>query len=126
MRYLLTVIPSDVLGRVQGFLNFASYGGMPLGLVATGLALDRLGGRTTVLVFSAVLVVLALTPASAATCAPMTWQAGRRPSPEPVAYPHDTPCANLRRHGVPRSNGCSAVIGYGQRMMRAYAEAVNL
>ncbi|HEY8453065.1 MAG: hypothetical protein FWJ87_09420 [Micromonosporaceae bacterium] len=60
MRYILTVVPSDVLGRVQGFAGFASYGGMPLGLVATGLALDGLGGRGTVLVFSAVLVALAL------------------------------------------------------------------
>jgi MFS family permease len=60
MRYLLAVVRADVLGRVQGVTNFLSYGSLPLGLAATGFALDAVGGPHTVLVISGVLVLLAV------------------------------------------------------------------
>ncbi|HKT01760.1 MAG TPA: MFS transporter [Rugosimonospora sp.] len=60
MRYLLAVVPPETLGRVQGVTNFLSFGSLPLGLAATGFVLDALGGPDTVLVVSAVLVLIAL------------------------------------------------------------------
>ncbi|MFB6907260.1 MFS transporter [Streptomyces sp. P11-1] len=60
MKYLMSQVRSDQLGKVQGFMTFLSKGSLPLGYALTGFLLDRFGTRSTVLVFEAVLLCLAV------------------------------------------------------------------
>ena len=60
MQYLLSVIPADVLGRVQSFTAFLINGCAPIGIAVTGYVLDRLDGARTVLVFSVLLVLFSV------------------------------------------------------------------
>ncbi|MFJ9107695.1 MFS transporter [Streptomyces sp. NPDC102283] len=59
MKYLMSQVRSDQLGKVQGFMTFLSKGSLPLGYALTGFLLDRFGSWSTVLVFEVVLVCLA-------------------------------------------------------------------
>lgn len=60
MKYLMSQVPGDRLGKVQGFMTFLSHGSLPLGYALTGVLLDRLGSRATVGVYEAVLLCLAV------------------------------------------------------------------
>jgi predicted MFS family arabinose efflux permease len=60
MKYTVSVIRDEVLGRAQSFLTFASYGSLPIGAALTGFALHLLGPRGTVGAYSAVLLLLAI------------------------------------------------------------------
>nr|ADR02785.1 SriE [Streptomyces ribosidificus] len=60
MKYLMSQVHSDQLGRVQGFMTFLSKTGLPLGYALTGFLLDRWGSWGTVLIFEAVLLCLAV------------------------------------------------------------------
>lgn len=59
-KYLVMLAPESVLGRVDSVATFLSFGGLPLGIAGTGALLEVLGGRGTVLVYSALLVLLAV------------------------------------------------------------------
>lgn len=59
-RYQLETIASDVLGRVQGFVTFLSFGSLPFGTALTGYLLEGGGPRFTVFAYTTVLGVLAL------------------------------------------------------------------
>lgn len=59
MRYIMTSIPENMLGRVQSFMTFLGYAVLPVGTLLTGVSLQAWGPRGTVLLFTAVLVVLA-------------------------------------------------------------------
>lgn len=51
--------PAELMGRVQSFTTLLSYGSLPIGVAATGFLLDGLGGKGTVAVYTAVLVLMA-------------------------------------------------------------------
>ncbi|GHC43886.1 MFS transporter [Streptomyces cinnamoneus] len=59
MKYLMSQVRDDQLGRVEGFMTFLSQSSLPLGYALTGALLDRFGSRHTLLVFEGVLLVLA-------------------------------------------------------------------
>jgi hypothetical protein len=59
MRYLMTRMPGDLLGRAQSVLTFLSYGVLPLGALLTGGLLSSIGPAPTVLCFTGVFVALA-------------------------------------------------------------------
>ncbi|MFF8789312.1 MFS transporter [Streptomyces sp. NPDC015125] len=59
MKYLMSQVHSDQLGKVQGFMTFLSKSSLPLGYALTGFLLDRFGSWNTVLAFEAVLLGLA-------------------------------------------------------------------
>ncbi|QES47488.1 hypothetical protein DEJ50_06265 [Streptomyces venezuelae] len=59
MKYLMSQVHPDQLGRVQGFMTFLSKSSLPLGYAFTGLLLDRVGSGSTLVVFEAVLLCLA-------------------------------------------------------------------
>jgi len=52
--------PADLMGRVQSFTTLLSYGSLPVGAAATGFLLDSVGGRGTVMVYTAVLIAMAV------------------------------------------------------------------
>ncbi|WP_030703148.1 MULTISPECIES: MFS transporter [unclassified Streptomyces] len=60
MKYLMSQVHSDQLGRVQGFMTFLSKSSLPLGYALTGLLLDRWGTRGTIVFFEVVLLCLAV------------------------------------------------------------------
>lgn len=59
-KYLVMLAPEKLLGRVYSVSAFLSFGGLPLGLAGTGVLLETYEGRGTVLVYSAVLALLAV------------------------------------------------------------------
>ncbi len=59
LRYIMTSMPDEVLGRVQSFVTFASYSVLPLGTLLTGALLGSFGPRTTVFCFSGAFVLIA-------------------------------------------------------------------
>ncbi len=58
--YRLTRIPDELQGRVNGVFRLLLFGGQPLGLALAGLLSQSIGPVRTVLVFSALLLLLAL------------------------------------------------------------------
>lgn len=58
-KYQLHITPQDMMGRVQSFVTFLSFGSLPLGTAATGYLLEAVGTRGTVLVYTGVLILLA-------------------------------------------------------------------
>ncbi|HEY1487359.1 MAG TPA: MFS transporter [Micromonosporaceae bacterium] len=60
MSFLVTTIPSERLGRVQGFMTLLAYGVLPVGTLLIGGSLELFGATHTVLLMSAVLAVLAV------------------------------------------------------------------
>jgi hypothetical protein len=60
MRYLMTSMPNDLLGRVQAFITLMSYAVLPVGALLTGGLLQTIGPPATVLCFGAVFVALAV------------------------------------------------------------------
>jgi MFS family permease len=58
--YRLARIPNELQGRVNGVFRLLLFGGQPLGLALAGLLSQSIGPVRTVLVFSALLLALAL------------------------------------------------------------------
>ncbi|HEY7343740.1 MAG TPA: MFS transporter [Ktedonobacterales bacterium] len=58
--YRLSRIPDELQGRVNGVFRLLLFGGQPLGLALAGLLSQSIGPVRTVLVFSALLLILAL------------------------------------------------------------------
>jgi predicted MFS family arabinose efflux permease len=58
--YRLSNIPDELQGRVNGVFRLLLFGGQPLGLALAGLLSQVIGPVRTVLVFSALLALLAL------------------------------------------------------------------
>ncbi|WP_412540621.1 MFS transporter [Longispora sp. K20-0274] len=59
MRYMLTGMPEDELGRIQAFVTLLSYAVLPVGTLGTGALIAWLGPHGTVLVDTALMLVLA-------------------------------------------------------------------
>lgn len=59
-KYVMLTTSPELMGRVQSFTTFLSFGSLPVGTAMTGLSLGELGARPTLIVYSAVLVALAL------------------------------------------------------------------
>jgi MFS family permease len=59
MRYMMTSIPNEVLGRVQSFMTLLAYAVLPIGMLLTGTLLEGFGPRATVLCYAGVLLVVA-------------------------------------------------------------------
>ena len=53
-------IPSEVLGRTQSIVTFASYAVLPAGALLTGVLLQYAGPRGTVLTFGGILAAVAI------------------------------------------------------------------
>ncbi|GIG58534.1 MFS transporter [Longispora fulva] len=60
MRYMLTGMPEDELGRIQAFVTLLSYAVLPVGTLGTGALIAWLGPHGTVLVDTALMLVLAV------------------------------------------------------------------
>lgn len=60
MRYIMTSVPKDFIGRFQSIITFLSFGVLPVGVLLTGFLLQFAGPRNTVLIYSAVLLALAV------------------------------------------------------------------
>ncbi|MFB6888193.1 MFS transporter [Kitasatospora sp. NPDC056327] len=82
MKYLMSQVGDDRLGRVEGFMTFLSRSSLPLGYALTGVLLDRFGAWRTLLVFEGVLIALA--------CYSLVGR-GLREKPAPSAGDGDAP-----------------------------------
>ncbi|MGY0231047.1 MFS transporter [Longispora urticae] len=60
MRYVLTGMPEEELGRIQAFVTLLSYAVLPVGTLGTGALVAWLGPHGTVLVYTGLMLVLAL------------------------------------------------------------------
>jgi MFS family permease len=60
MGYRLALIPDELQGRVNSVFRLLAFGFQPLGLLLSGFLLQDVGAVSTVLLFSAVMIVLAL------------------------------------------------------------------
>jgi MFS family permease len=60
MRYMMTSVPNDVLGRAQSFMTLISYAALPVGVLLTGIILDSFGPRVAVLCFGGVFLLVAI------------------------------------------------------------------
>jgi MFS family permease len=58
--YRLTRIPNELQGRVNGVIRLLLYGGQPVGLTLAGLLSQSIGPRAAILVFTGLVVALAL------------------------------------------------------------------
>ncbi|MGH8919560.1 MAG: MFS transporter [Actinomycetes bacterium] len=58
-KYVLLATPADLMGRVQSFTTFLSFGSLPIGAAATGFVLEAAGARGAVVVYTLVLVAMA-------------------------------------------------------------------
>jgi predicted MFS family arabinose efflux permease len=58
--YRLRVIPDELQGRVNSVFRLVALGSQPLGAALAGVLLQRAGSASTALVFSAVVLMLAL------------------------------------------------------------------
>jgi MFS family permease len=58
-KYVLLATPADLMGRVQSFTTFLSFGSLPIGAAATGFVLEAAGARGAVVVYTVVLVAMA-------------------------------------------------------------------
>jgi MFS family permease len=56
--YQLAVVPDELQGRVSSFVDFVSYGGLPVGTALAGFALAAFGPASTVATMAAARVVL--------------------------------------------------------------------
>lgn len=90
MKYLMSQVPGDRLGKVQGFMTFLSHGSLPLGYALTGVLLDRLGSGATLLVYEAVLLGLACYAVAGRGLRAHAPAAGGRPT-GPDGPPEDEP-----------------------------------
>lgn len=59
-KHVLLATPDELMGRVQSFTTFLSFGSLPVGVAATGFLLDVAGGSGTVVVYTGALAVLAV------------------------------------------------------------------
>jgi predicted MFS family arabinose efflux permease len=59
--YRLSVIPDELQGRVNSAYRLVAYGCQPLGVAVSGLLIQAIGPVRTVLVFSILVAVLAVT-----------------------------------------------------------------
>ncbi|MEV6523656.1 MFS transporter [Longispora sp. NPDC051575] len=59
MRYMLTGMPEEELGRIQAFVTLLSYAVLPVGTLGTGALIAWLGPHGTVLVYTGLMLVLA-------------------------------------------------------------------
>jgi hypothetical protein len=57
--YRLSIIPDQLIARVQGASALVSWGAIPLGALTAGLLLEWVGAVTTMLVFAALMVTVA-------------------------------------------------------------------
>lgn len=64
MSYRLALIPDRLQGRVNSVFRLLAFGGQPLGLALTGVALDSVGPHVTIVAISAVLLLMALLTAA--------------------------------------------------------------
>jgi MFS family permease len=89
--YRLHVTPTELVGRVQAVVQFASYTTMPFYAVVAGLALDTLGGPAAVAVLAVLTAGVALIPSFSRSVRsvprPASWPAPVGPRGEP-ATPH--------------------------------------
>jgi MFS family permease len=60
MQLIIGLAPAEVLGRTQSVVTFASFAVLPIGAVLTGVLLQYVGPPGTVLIFSAVLALVAI------------------------------------------------------------------
>jgi MFS family permease len=58
--FQLSHVPSDLQGRVNSVSNALAYGGLPVGIALTGLLLQGVGARGTVLAITLCLILLSL------------------------------------------------------------------
>jgi predicted MFS family arabinose efflux permease len=58
--YRSAIIPDELQGRVNSVFRLIAFGGQPLGYALTGLLLQDIGVKQTILIDSAILVLLAL------------------------------------------------------------------
>jgi hypothetical protein len=59
-RLTIGLVPTDVLGRTQSLVTFASYAVLPIGALFTGVLLQYAGPDGTVLTFTGILAVVAI------------------------------------------------------------------
>jgi len=59
-KYVLRDTPAHLRGRVQSFTTLLSFGSLPVGTSATGFILETSGARGAIVVYSIVLVALAV------------------------------------------------------------------
>lgn len=59
-KHVLLATSDDLMGRVQSFTTFLSFGSLPIGVAATGFVLSTAGARGAVVVYTAALVLLAV------------------------------------------------------------------
>lgn len=60
MRLIIGLAPTELLGRAQSVVTFASFAVLPIGAVLTGVLLQYAGPQRTVLAFAAVLALVAI------------------------------------------------------------------
>ncbi len=58
--YRSALIPDELQGRVNSVFRLIAFGGQPIGLALTGLAIQAIGVVQTILIGTAIMVVLAL------------------------------------------------------------------
>jgi hypothetical protein len=58
--YRLSLIPDELQGRVNSVFRLLAFGFQPLGYALTGVLLQRAGTTPTVLIFSAIMLALAV------------------------------------------------------------------
>src|SRR5262249_24435723 len=60
MSYRMALIPDRLQGRVNSVFRLLAFGGQPLGLALTGVALDQIGPNYTLAVIGAIQVLMTL------------------------------------------------------------------
>ncbi len=61
--YRVTLVPDRLQGRVQSAMLILSLGAVPVGSLAVGYLLERIGGMATILVLASVMLPVGIAPA---------------------------------------------------------------
>jgi hypothetical protein len=77
--YRLLNTPDELQGRVGSAISFLAWGAMPLGSLLAGYLLEAVGSRTTTIVLSAAMFLVAI----GATISPAIRRAGPSHTPSP-------------------------------------------
>jgi len=76
-KHVLLATPDNLMGRVQSFTTFLSFGSLPIGTAATGFVLSVAGAHGAVVVYTVVLVLLAVFSVASRPIRTATARSGR-------------------------------------------------